>query len=758
VLSNVYVEDSHPADYPLLTANKISFQFHPLEAYRGQYNIKGLEVAEAEVSLKIDAKGKNNYTVLKPSDGTSKSSVSLELKNVNLKTIRVIYLDMKAKQHYIFRSKELDASIRTEKDIYDIAATGELTTEEINVNGRSYFTGKSFQVTSELVYDDLKKHLTIKPSALELKKAHFSVDGAYEWKKINTIDLRVVGKETDIQTIFSLLPEGVSSQFEKYKSKGDVFFSGKLKGPITDDQLPALQIDFGFTKATIFHPDYKSKIEGASLKGSFHSDDLSDSRKATLILNNVRGTLNGEPFTAIFELRDFKNPDVKCSFKGNMDAAALVGFYPIENVQRVSGALNADVSFRGKINLLKNRSTAQQVSTQGNIDLKNISFLYGSEKIPLKNLNGNLQFSNNDLALSNVSAKFGNSDFIFNGFFKNIITFLLFENQPVGIETDMKSDFLDVNQLFRIGYGNSSSGNSAQYEFAISPNVYLNFNCDVKRLIYKKFNATGIKGDLLVKNRVAVSRQLSLETMGGELTLSGIVDATNSKAIDVVCSSHLNRIYLDSVFYVFENFDQNFIQDKHLKGQVTADVNMEMALNQNLRLFQETLTADISASIKNGELNDFEPMKKLNRFLDDEGLSKLRFSDLKNDIHIEKKMIYIPQMEVRSNVTDIKISGTHTFDQRINYKLVTPLRGKAKFTDQQAEGALETDGSGQTKLFLKIIGTTDDYKISLDTEAIKKKIITDIKQEVKGLKDAFRKKETQKKKELELEEDEYFDW
>ena len=115
-------------------------------------------------------------------------------------------------------------------------------------------------------------------------------------------------------------------------------------------------------------------------------------------------------------------------------------------------------------------------------------------------------------------------------------------------------------------------------------------------------------------------------------------------------------------------------------------------------------------------------------------------------------------MEVRSNVTDIKISGTHTLDQHINYKLVTPLRGKAKFTDQQAEGAIETDGNGQTKLFLKIIGTTDDYKISLDTEAIKKKIITDIKQEVKELKDAFRQKETQKKKELELEEDEYFDW
>jgi hypothetical protein len=763
-LKNVYVEDSHPDNYPLLTASSISFQFHPLEAYRGIYNIKGLAIRDAEASLKIDVNGRNNYTILKPSEGVAASSVALELKDVDLNNIKVIYIDLKARQHYIFRSRALEASIATANDIYNIDANGELTTELISVEGKSYFEGKTFQAESELVYDDLRKIINIKPSSLTLKNARFSVEGSYAWKGTETINLRVTGKETDIQTIFSLLPESVSSTFDKYQSKGDVFFSAHLEGEFSNHELPALQVDFGFTNATIFHPEYKSQIRNASMKGSFRSDNLSDARKATLLLNNVKGSLNGEPFVADFMLRDFNDPYVNCSFRGNMDAAAIVGFYPIDNVSKVSGTIAADVSFKGKVQLLKSRATAQQVSTQGNIDLKKVNFLYGKDKVPLQNLNGNLQFSNNDLALSNVTAKFGNSDFVFNGFFKNVITFMLFENQPIGIETDLKSEFLDVNELLEIGYGkseagpNGSTGKEDRYEFKISPNVYLNFNCDVARLVYKKFHAAGIKGDLLVKNKVAVSRQLSLQTMGGQLTLSGIVDATNAKAIDVVCSSHLDRIYLDSVFYVFENFDQEFIQDKHLKGQVTADVNMEMALDQNLRLYQETLIADINAAIRNGELNNFEPMKKLSNYLDDEGLSRMRFSDIQNEIHIEKKTVYIPQMEIRSNVTDLKISGTHTFDQHINYKLVTPLRGRKKFTDAQAEGALESDGSGQSRLFLKIVGTTDDYKVSLDTEAIKKKIITDIKREVKELKDAFRQKETQKKKELELEEDEYFDW
>jgi hypothetical protein len=246
--------------------------------------------------------------------------------------------------------------------------------------------------------------------------------------------------------------------------------------------------------------------------------------------------------------------------------------------------------------------------------------------------------------------------------------------------------------------------------------------------------------------------------MGGSMTFSGIVDAKNNKAIDVVSTFAIKGIHADSVFYVFENFDQDFIVDKHLKGQADADVSLEFTLSQNLRLYQETLVSDISTSIKNGELNNFEPMKKLNKYLNDEGLSRVRFSDIKNDIHIENKTIYIPQMEVRTNVTSIRISGKHTFDQRIDYRIITPLRNNKSITAVEAREALQEDGSGQSKLFLKIVGTTDDYKVSYDTESVKKKIATDLKKEVRELKEAFKNKGTQEKKELELEEDEYFDW
>ncbi len=758
VLDSVYVEDSHPGQYPLLTADRISFQLNAWEVYRGQYNVKGLSVENSETTLKIDEDGANNYTILKENKKTKSGDgeVGFELKNVLLKNALVRYVDKSIDEDLIFSSEKLSASIHSVGDVYSIEADGQLTTKKIAVNKSSLLEGKSFDIKADLIYDDGKERLTIEPSFLTLKGSEFAVKGTYDWAKTPLIDLTVDGKDTNIQTILSLLPETVSEQFTQYQSKGETYFSAVLKGPITTTKNPGLTVEFGLREATIFHPDTKAQIKDANLEGSFASTNLTDLHKASLVLKNVTGTLNGEAFEANLVIQDFIDSDVILKFKGKVDAASLIGFYPVQNIKELTGSLLTDFSFEGKLSWLKDRSTAQKASTNGTIEMQHLNFLYGESKLPVQDLNGSLQFTNNDLALSNVSLKAGNSDFVFNGFFKNIITFLLFENQPIGIEADLKSNFVDLDQLFAVGF-TSQKSRTDDYHFTISPNLNLNFNCDVQSLRYQRFSAHKLKGDLLVKDEVAVSRNIKVKTMGGDLSLSGIVDAKNHKAIDILTSGKLNGIYLDSVFYVFRNFDQSFIEDKHLKGQVTADVSLEMTLSEKLKLFQETLIADIGMIIKNGELNNFEPLKSLNKYLDDEGLNHLRFADLKNDIHIEKKTIYIPQMQVRSNVTAIQISGTHTFDQHIDYRLITPLRNKKKIDVTEAANALE-ENNGQLKLFLKITGTTDNYRVQYDTEAFRKKLASELKKEVQELKDAFKTKGKQKQKELELQKDDYFDW
>ncbi|MFN5430446.1 MAG: AsmA family protein, partial [Cyclobacteriaceae bacterium] len=84
VFTDVYVEDSHSRSYPLLTAKKVSFSLHALEAWKGNYSVRGLQISDSETNLKIDKEGLNNFTIVKHSKDAVASTISFDLKNVKL--------------------------------------------------------------------------------------------------------------------------------------------------------------------------------------------------------------------------------------------------------------------------------------------------------------------------------------------------------------------------------------------------------------------------------------------------------------------------------------------------------------------------------------------------------------------------------------------------------------------------------------------------------------------------------------------------
>ncbi|MFM8349011.1 MAG: AsmA-like C-terminal region-containing protein, partial [Bacteroidota bacterium] len=265
-------------------------------------------------------------------------------------------------------------------------------------------------------------------------------------------------------------------------------------------------------------------------------------------------------------------------------------------------------------------------------------------------------------------------------------------------------------------------------------------------------------GKLNVTSGKATLEKNRFRSMGGTVSLDGIVDGSDARVVDLDADLKTKDVHLDSLFYVFEDFNQQFITARHLRGQVTSDITLRARLTPELELVQDWLVADLSLLIRKGELNDFEPILKLNKYLDDSGLRKLRFADLKNDIHIQDKTVFIPRMEIRSNLTTIQLSGKHTFDQHIDYRIVAPITGRRNINREEAGTAFVEDKGGQSKLYLKITGTTDNYQVGYDMAAVKEKISGQIRQEIKSLKESFKVKPKEPKKKLEIAEDEFFEW
>jgi hypothetical protein len=252
----------------------------------------------------------------------------------------------------------------------------------------------------------------------------------------------------------------------------------------------------------------------------------------------------------------------------------------------------------------------------------------------------------------------------------------------------------------------------------------------------------------------------SLGLAGGKIQLNSSIHFLSDDKIEINSKGTLKRISIDSVFYISDNFDQTFITGKNIKGQFTGNLQLLFLMDKDFKIDPTSVIASIDANILNGQLINFEPMKKLSRFVDEKELEHIRFSELKNNIYIENQKISIPEMLIKSNISNISISGTHTFDQQMDYKIALPLKNlnKAHRDKDDAFGAIEEDEKGNTILHLTIKGNADNYKVAYDAKRTSVKIKEDLKKEKVELQNLFKQKEEAHQKTRELNENEYFDF
>ena len=175
------------------------------------------------------------------------------------------------------------------------------------------------------------------------------------------------------------------------------------------------------------------------------------------------------------------------------------------------------------------------------------------------------------------------------------------------------------------------------------------------------------------------------------------------------------------------------------------------------------MLADIN--ITNGELINYKPILAMSKYIEVEELEHIKFRNLTTQIEIKNQIITIPKTEINSTALDLTFSGTHTFNNVIDYhfKLLMSdvLWRKAKKNKKENTefGYIEDDGLGKTALFLHLTGTIDDYKVSYDTKGLKESFKADLKKEKTTLKTILNKefgwfkKDSMLKKEEEKKDD-----
>ncbi len=763
---DVKIYESIPGSDSLLgSVETLYLTFDFWNILNGNYIINKLYVENGKFTIRVNKEGEGNYSILK-SDSTksAKGSGGLDLTDIYLKNILVIYQNNANEQYYEVLSHELKAGFSLSNDKYFIKLQGPQLINSIQVRNGDYFKGKEIFISSDLIFDNIEKKFTILPTVIKLQNSDFKVAGFYVYKDIDSIDLKIDNDKGDIQTLLSLIPKEYSAYLTSYKSEGEIYFHATVKGAITETQNAAIKVDLGCKKASFFHPDLKKKIQDANFYGVFTNGEKRNAASSYVAIENVRFDLDGKMIQGNFMYKNFDDPFILFDITGTAEAASILGFYKIPSLQSAKGVIDFDIDFKGRLADLKTREGHSRIEAGGELSIQDFSCNFEAVDLQLEKTNGNFLFNKNDIAITEFSTKIGKSDFRINGLLKNLFGALLLENARMLVDVQLQSDRVDVDELLAYRKKEDVEESNAQGVkkgvFPFLEKYLIKIDVEVKNISYKKVRTSNFKGFLSLDQPYMKAENIAFTIAGGTVSLASQLNFISEEKIETTLRSTLSTINIDSLLFMFDNFGQDFMTYKNLRGQFSGALETAFSWNSKGEINTKSLVASIDGSILKGELNEFEPMQNLAKFIDAKELAHIKFSEIRNKIFIENRMISIPEMQILSNVSDISVSGTHTFDNEMDYKLAVPLKNilKPRIDKDEAFGAIEEDPKKGSTVFLTIKGTAANYKIWYDTKRTKTKIAEDLKKEKDEFKNLFKKKEEDAQQTVKPNQEEFFDF
>lgn len=724
-------DSSHNED--LLVADEISMLFNLWDIYQKKYIVKKLYINNAVWNSKILKDGEFNFDVLKKNNESDSENFNLKIKEIEIHNSIIKHFDEASNQFMVFDVDDIAASGDFGSNKFEIKIKSDLVIKSLLLEKISYLKNKRIKLNSEFSVDLVNNTYKFNNTAFSVEKLNLLLNGKIEYSDKNkNIDINIDGKDLNIQSFLSILPDAISQKTKDFKSEGNFYFKMKFKGGFMKNETPNVELVAGLnnTNIVVNTNEFKDlKLNNVNCSIYYSNRSTPSVIDDVLKIDNLKGVYNNEEFHSTIELKNFVNPYVKCAVKTSQNIPELLKLFPVKNINSEKGKIDFDVKIEGLVSDLKDAKNFKNINSSGTINISNTKLIAKNYSLAIDQLNALLSFQKNDLKIDNSSFVIGESDAKIKGYFRNVFSYLLGDDQELQIDATLNSGNINLQELL----SSSKVEQGETYKFKLSKKLKANILVNVKTLTFDLFKARDIEGKIKIDDQILDAEYLSFQSQNGIVFSDIKFDTRNPILMPMKIGLSLQKVDISNLFREFKNFGIDILTDKNIKGVLTSDLKIGMAWDENLNSNHNLFTADGKILIENGELINFNPMLALSKYIDVNELKNLKFSNLENNISIKNSLIFIPDMEVKSNALNLNLSGTHQFNNQIDYHLKMLLsniiKKKSKKLGDEQFGEIEDDGTGRTTLFIRMYGDATNPKFSLDKQMIKKKIAEDLKQE-----------------------------
>ena len=673
------------------------------------YDLQSIIVTDAKINIKYSNLNTPNFLIFKKNP---KNKNPLSIHKITLLNSELI---IKKEIPMLDMSWDLTKSIITiNNNIYmfhidgfsnklAVGITDYMNTKKIDFTAKTQIT----KDTIKILYSDLD----IEDIILNVKGNIFNG---------NILDLEVAGKNQGINQIITHLPENIKNVCSPFIAFGKITFNSVLKGLINKEKNPLLQIDYEVVEGNFKLRSMPFELNNVKMNGNL-SNGKDRNFNSTKIVSNLfkaktkKGDINGQ-----FTLTNLNNYFLNSQFESSWDLTEINQYFKDSPFIGLKGKLFTTTNYKGNITFdSRFKKRFLNANHKSDLKLKNVKFNY--QKFPL-NFTMELvdcKIKNHKILVNSYESTISETDFNFKGEILNLIAYIIGEAPKIYIDGSIKSTYTNFMEVMTLG-NISKDGSKAERQNIMPDWVDANTNVDIKNFSYENFIASDVSGAIEYENSNINGSNLYARSLNGEITGSFILTEPIKNNLKLVSDITLKKINIRNSFDAFNNYGQTFISKEQLKGIGTAELNIESHWNNNFVLDEKKLKVKSHLAIEKGELIDFKPLENLSSYVSLDELKHVTFSTLENTIDVANEMITIPTMEIKSSALSVFLSGTHTFNQEIDYEVTLLLSEllsssfRKKNTEITEFGEEKKDGKIFNTVYLKMTGNTDDPKISLN--------------------------------------------
>jgi len=387
----------------------------------------------------------------------------------------------------------------------------------------------------------------------------------------------------------------------------------------------------------------------------------------------------GKPFTLNASLENFDDMHYMVQSQGVIDLGRIYKVFSQEGLA-LDGHIETNLSLNGRqSDAIAGR--LEKLRNSGTLNLRNIALTSVNYPSPFIIRTGDFKFDQDKIWFKNFLATYGRSDFRLKGFLQNAISYMLAQGRTLKGNFELKSDFIDVDEfmVFAPADENGSAGKPVSVSkspgaektgvILLPRDLDIDFDADVKRTSFEGLEIRDLKGGIDLKEGILVLNETSFNLIDCKVAMDATYGSVNPEKGFFEFHIRAENFDIRRAYNEVAMIREMAPSAGKAEGIVSLDYTVKGMLNAEMFPIMPSLEGGGVFSLKKIKVSGLKLFNDISKGTQKEGISNPDLSKVDIKSTIDNNTITLEQFKFKVKGIRVRISGTTTFDSKLNLKV-----------------------------------------------------------------------------------------